>query len=108
MLERALSAFLSPPKFAGLLAQVLPQACKAGKLSYDEVKEIAKDDSEDVLLLGFEWRLLLPARSARGTLEWGDAVLLLKPGEIYKMPNVVSYLVEEAIQTSRDGTRKML
>ena len=95
-LERALSSFLSPPKVASLLAQVLVQACKAGKVSYDEIEEMLRDDPEDALLLGFEWRLLLPTRSARGSLEWGDAVLLLKPGEMYKMPNVVECLVEEA------------
>jgi len=85
------------------LAQALIQAANAGKISYDydEVEEIAKDDSEDVLLLGFEWRLLLPTRSARDTPEWGDAVLLPKPGEIYKMPNVIKCLAEEAIQTGQ-------
>jgi hypothetical protein len=35
---------------------------------------MAKDNSEDVLLLGFEWRLLLPTKSIRDTLEWEDAV----------------------------------
>ncbi len=96
-LERALSNFLSYPKLNSLLAQVLIKACKAGRISYDEIEEIAKDDSEDVLLTGFGWRLLLPMRSAIGTLEWGDAVLLAKPGEMYKMPNVVKCLVKEAI-----------
>jgi hypothetical protein len=100
-LERALATFLGTRKLAGSLARVLIRACKAGKISYDEVDEVAKDDSEDVLLLGFELRLLLPTRSARGTLEWGDAVLLPKPGEMYKMPNVVKCLVEEAIRTGR-------
>lgn len=100
-LERALTTFLGPRKLAGLLARVLIQACKTGRVSYDEVEEIAKDDSEDVLLLGFELRLLVPTRSARGTLEWGDAVLLPKPGEMCKMPNVVRCLVEEAVRTGR-------
>ncbi len=88
-LERALSSFSNQEKLNGLLARVLIQACKAGRISYDEVEEIAKDDSEDVLLLGFEWRLLIPTRSARGTLEWEDAVLLPQTGEMYKTPNVV-------------------
>jgi hypothetical protein len=100
-LERALTAFLGTGKLASSLARVLIRACKAGRVSYDEVEGIAKDDSEDVLLLGFELRLLLPTRSASGTLEWGDAVLLLKPGEMYKIPNVVKCLVEEAIRTGR-------
>ena len=100
-LKRALTTFSSPRKLAGLLARVLIQACKAGKVSYDEIEEIAKDDSEDVLLLGFELRLLLPTKSIRGTLEWGDALLLLKAGEMYKMPNVVKCLAEEAIRTGQ-------
>jgi len=100
-LEEALSSFLSSPELNSLLAQVLIKGCKAENISYDEVEEIAKDDSEDVLLLGFQWRLLIPIRTTRDTLEWGDAVLLPKPGEVYKMPNVVKYLVEEAIQTGR-------
>ena len=101
-LERALNAFLSPRKLTGLLAKVLIQACKVEKVFCDEIEQIAKDDTEDVLFLGFGWRLLLPARSARGTLEWEDAVLLPKPGEMYKVPpNVVECLVEEAIQAGR-------
>jgi len=85
------------------LAQALIQAANAGKISYDydEVEEIAKDDSEDVLLLGSEWRLLLPTRSARGTLEWVDALLLPKPGEVYKTRNIVNSMVEEASQIGR-------
>jgi len=85
------------------LVQVLAQACTAGKVSYDcdEVEEMAKDDSEEVLLLGSEWRLLLPTRLARGTLECEDALLLPEPGEMYKMPNVVKCLVEEVIETAR-------
>ena len=100
-LERALTNFLSPRKLARLLTQVLIQACKAGKVSHDEVEEMLRDDPEDVLLLGFQWRLLVPARSARATLEWGDAVLLPKPGEMHKTPNVVESLVKEAIRISR-------
>lgn len=100
-LGKALGRFLNQEKLNGFLAQVLIKAFKTGKVSYDEVEEIAKGDSEDVLLLGFEWRLLIPVRSTRDTLEWADAVLLPKPGEVYKMPNVVKYLVEEAIQTGQ-------
>jgi hypothetical protein len=100
-LERALTTFLGPCKLAGVLARVLIQARKTARVSYEEVEEVAKDDSEDVLLLGFQLRLLVPTRSARGALEWGDAVLLPKPGEMFKMPNVVNCLVEEAIRTGR-------
>jgi hypothetical protein len=39
---------LNPRKLAGLLAQALIQAANAEKISYDQVEEIAKDDSEYV------------------------------------------------------------
>ena len=97
-LGRALSNLSDYPELDTLLAQILVNACRTGRISYGEIEEIAKDDCEDVLLLAFEWRSLLPIRSTRGTLEWGDAVLLIKPGEMYKMPNVLKCLVEEAIQ----------
>jgi len=100
-LERALSAFLSPRKPAAFLSKILIQACKVEKVSYGGIEQIAKDNTEDVLLQYLEWRLLPPARSARGTLEWEDALLLPKSGEMYKVPNVVEYLVEEAIQAGR-------
>ena len=100
-LERALSTFLSPRKPAAFLSKVLIQACKVEKVSYGGIEQIAKDNTEDVFFLCFEWRLLLPARSVKGTLEWEDALLLPKSGEMYKVPNVVEYLVEEAIQAGR-------
>ncbi|RLC71091.1 MAG: hypothetical protein DRI26_05820 [Chloroflexi bacterium] len=100
-LKRALQTFLSHDKLIPLLARTLAQACKSGELSYDELEKMAEDDSEDLLLLGFQWKLLLPTRSAKGTLEWGDAMLLPQPGEVYKLPNVIKCLVEEATQTGQ-------
>ena len=73
-LERALSTFLSLGKLAGLLAQVLIQVCKAGKVSHDEVEEMLRDDPEDVLLLGFQWRLLLQIKKMCKELDLEDRV----------------------------------
>ena len=50
-LGRALSTFLSPGKLASLVALVLIQACKVGKVSHDEVEETPRVYPEDVLLL---------------------------------------------------------
>ena len=49
-LERALSAFLSPRKPAAFLSKVLIQACKVEKVSYGGIEQIAKDNTEDVLI----------------------------------------------------------
>ena len=99
-LERALSSFLSPGQIAGQLAQVLAHASKRGRVSYSEVERIAKGSTEDVLLLASGWRLLLPVRTSKSAA-WEDRVLVPEPGEIYEMPNVVRYLVENASHTGR-------
>ena len=82
------------------LAKILTYALKTGRISYEEAEHILDGDPEDALLLAFQQRLLIPVRSVKDTLEWDHSVLLLEPGENYKMPNIVRYLVEEAARTS--------
>ena len=98
-LAGALQTFLGQDRLTHLLARILTLADRLGKLPYKKLEEVAGEDSADLLLLSFQWKLLLPMRSSRGTLEWGDAMLLLQPGETYKMPSVIRCLVEEARQT---------
>jgi len=97
-LEKALSAILGPVKITRTLSQVLAYAAVKGTVSYQEIKEIIKDNPEDVLLLADKWRLLLPVRTAKSSA-WEDRLLLLKDGEIYEVPNVIRYLVKGALQT---------
>ena len=99
-LERALSSFLQD--YVGSLARILGTAVKKGRISYEEIEKLIEpeDDIEEVLLLGFTWRILIPVRSFK-SMEWGDRVLMPMPGEIYELPNVVKYLVRGAI---RSGT----
>ncbi len=83
------------------LAKILAYASKKGRISYEEAEHVLDDDPEDALILAEQQRLLIPLRSVKDTLEWDHSVLLLKPGEIYKMPNVVRYLVEQASRTGQ-------
>jgi hypothetical protein len=99
-LEKALSKLLDRNELASRLASVLAHASKRGSISYHEVDKIANDNAEDVLLLGNEWRLLLPVRTVKSAA-WEDRLLLCKPGESYEVPNIVRYLVEEANKTAR-------
>jgi hypothetical protein len=96
-LQRALSSFLET---SGLdqLATILACAWGSGKISYTQIQEIIFTDFEDSLLLAIQQRLLIPARSIKGTLDWDDSVLLLEPGEIYRMPNVIRCLIEDSCQ----------
>jgi hypothetical protein len=97
-LERALSELSSQGELINLLAQVLAHASERGRVSYHEISEITSGDAEDVLLLGNEWRLILPVRTLKSAA-WEDRLLLFEPGEEYEIPNIVRYLVEEAKMT---------
>jgi hypothetical protein len=94
-LERALSGLSSQGELTNRLAQVLAHASERGRVAYHEIGEIISGDAEDVLLLGNEWRLLLPVRTLKSTA-WEDRLLLSEPGEEYEIPNIVRCLVEEA------------
>jgi hypothetical protein len=97
-LERALSAVFGPGKTTSTLSQVLAYASVNGTVSYQEIKEIIKDNPEDILLMADKWRLLLPVRTTKSS-GWEDRLLLLKDGEIYEIPNVIRYLVREALES---------
>jgi len=97
-LESALSRLLNHSELTNHLAQVLARASKRGRVSYREVDKIVNDNAEDVLLLGNEWRLLLPVRTLKSAA-WEDRLLVTKPKELYEVPNIVRYLAEEASKT---------
>ena len=75
-LEKALSRILGAVKSISKLSQVLAYASVNVTISYQKIKEIIKDDPEDVLLLADKWRLLLPVRTAKSA-GWEDRVLVL-------------------------------
>ncbi len=98
-LERALSAIFGAGKTTRKLSQVLDYCLLKGTISYQQIREIIKDDPENILLLAEEWRLLLPVRTAKSS-SWEDRLLLLKDGEVYEIPNIIRCLVREALQTA--------
>lgn len=98
MLVKALSRFLDDTELTGSLAQILTYVSEKGRVSYHEVENMVGDNAEDVLLLGNEWRLILPMRT-RKTAAWEDRLLLCAPVELYEVPNIVRYLVENARKT---------
>ena len=98
-LERTLSAIFGAGKTTRKLSQVLDYCLLKGAISYQEIREIIKDDPEDILLMAQEWRLLLPVRTAKSS-SWEDRLLLIKEGEVYEIPNIIRCLVREALQTA--------
>lgn len=98
MLKEALNSFLGNTELTGSLANILTCVSKKGRVTYDEVAEMVGDNAEEVLLLGNEWRLILPMRTRR-TAAWEDRLFLSAPMELYEVPNIVKYLVENARET---------
>jgi hypothetical protein len=106
-LEKALDELLKSAELTSRLASVLVQASKRGSISYREVDKIVHDNAEDILLLGNEWRVLLPVRTVKSGA-WEDRLLLCKPGESYEVPNIVRLLVVEATKTGRWNTERAI
>jgi hypothetical protein len=98
MLKEALNSFLGNTELTSSLAQILAYVSKKGRVTFHEVEETVGDNAEEVLLLGNEWRLILPMRTRR-TSSWEDRLLLFDPVELYEVPNIVRYLVENASET---------
>ena len=106
-LERALNGIISACKTTKKLSQTLAYASVDTTVSYQEIKKIIKDDPEDVLLLADKWRLLLPVRTAKSA-GWEDRVLVLRDGEIYEIPNLIRYLVKDALDTGQWNPEKSI
>ena len=106
-LERALSRILGTGEITRKLSQVLAYSAVEGRISYQKIKEIIKDDPEDVLLLADKWRLLLPVRTAKSA-GWEDRVLVLKDEEKYEIPNLIRYLVKDALDTGQWNPEKTI
>jgi hypothetical protein len=98
-LKEALSSFLKTDD-AAKIAWLLELVVKNRKASYEEAKAVIGEDIEDILILGYGWRLLLPVKAAKAG-DWEDRILVAHPGEIYHTTNVVKHLVRNASETGR-------
>jgi len=94
-LNTALKVFLDHEHEVDKLSSVLMVLAEKGTVSYDDVEEISGESTEDVLLIGWKWRLLIPMRTSRSG-EWDDRLLIAETGELYQIPNVVKYLIDNA------------
>ena len=78
------------------VARLLHRASYAGRISYHEGRQLLGDDLKEALLTAVNLRLIIPVRSINDSLNWVDAMLVLEPGETYKMPNIAKQLVKHA------------
>jgi len=98
-LQKALDSFLKAED-AQKLALLLEETVKKGKVSYEDATKFINDDIEDILILAYGWRLMLPTRAIHAG-DWEDRMLIPQPGETYQMPNVVCHLVKHARESGR-------
>ncbi|HMA67176.1 MAG TPA: hypothetical protein VKO20_05100 [Desulfosalsimonadaceae bacterium] len=97
-IQNALAAFLDEPGLAPALAEVLNKCRGRSGVFYEEIAAAAGADAAELILLAWDWRLLLPRRSSQ-CAEWDDRILALEPGEIYDMANIVAYLLDSAAKS---------
>jgi hypothetical protein len=97
-LKKALNSFLKDND-AKVLAIILNKAEESGSISYEDIETLVDGDIEDFLLLAFQWRLLLPVRASKAG-DWEDRMMITQLGERYQMPNVVRWLVKNALASS--------
>ncbi len=74
-------------------AEVLAFAKDKDLITYDEIEQKIKGNQDDLLLLAYQYRLLIPLKADR-SFAWEDRDLLATYGEQYKIPEVVKYLIE--------------
>ncbi|MFW6081060.1 MAG: hypothetical protein ACOC7W_04025 [Desulfosalsimonas sp.] len=94
-LRSALKELISEETLIRPLAAVLAEALTRSSISYDTVIPIAQEDAQEVMLEAWDWKLLLPRRNS-GCGEWDHRIPVMRPGEIYEMPNIGRYLVKHA------------
>ncbi|MFO7877763.1 MAG: hypothetical protein R6U55_14400 [Desulfovermiculus sp.] len=70
--------------------QALPQA---------EIEQVLEQDTMEVLLTAFSWRLLIPAPGPRASMAWEEAEAVMHPQTVWKQPPVISHLVQRACTT---------
>jgi hypothetical protein len=103
-LQSALRSFMDESALIERIASVLARASETGSINYISIEAESRDSAEDVVLICWRWRLLIPVKTARSG-EWDDKLLVAEPGEVYGMPNVVQYLVRNALETGMWDSR---
>ncbi len=95
---KALTPLLGEEPLLPCLAAVLEKCCRQGAVRFKEIRAAAGTDAMELLLLAWDWRLLIPRRSSQ-CAEWDDRVMRFEPDEIYDIVNIVQHLVTSAART---------
>jgi len=100
-LKKALQSFMGAAEITvSDLAPVLTMFSRNSRVDYEAIAACVAGNLDDLLLILWEWKLIIPLRSAQCS-EWDRRVLLTEPGELYEMPNISKVLVEKGLATGR-------
>ncbi len=94
-IQNALADLLGEEPLLPELAQVLDRCRQEGGLTFGEIAGLAGEEAAEVVLLAWDWKLLLPRRS-RQCAEWDDRVMRFETNEYYLVPNLARCLLERA------------
>ena len=97
-MRNALLRLLGTEPLLNDLAAVLSVCRQQQDVTFDQVTAITGDEAAEVLLLAWDWKLLLPRR-CRQCGEWNDRVMRFEADERYETPNIVRFLLDIAVQT---------
>ncbi len=56
---------------------------------------------QETIILGWEWKLLIPSQGGSKTLAWEDAFPCFDTSTIYRLPNIAVWLVKEAVASGQ-------
>ena len=97
-LEKALTSFMPEDIPVSDLVRILFRASHCDRILYQDMASEVSGSVGEVLLMLWEWKLVIPVRSSRCS-EWDSRILSAAPGEFYEMPNIAKMLVKKGIES---------
>jgi hypothetical protein len=95
-LTKALSGFIKENEFAEPLARGMLLFLEDETVALDRLRAIFGSDYEDILLLAFDWKLIIPLIPSK-TCAWEDLAVSGINAPLYTMPKAVLYVLKEAM-----------
>jgi len=96
-LTQALSSFIDEGQFLEPLAQGIVLFLQNETVALDALKAVFGCDYKDVLLLAFDWKLILPLLPSKSSA-WEELALSGINAPLYTIPKAVFYVVREAMK----------
>jgi len=95
-LTQALSGFIKENEFTEPLARGMLLFLENETVAFDRLKALFGPDYVDILLLAFDWKLIIPLIPSK-TCAWEDLAVSGINAPLYTMPKAVFYVLQEAM-----------